>query len=138
MPRVSRTLIIQEDEETIELGSGMLRRLFALGTEQALKFLARHGCIHNEMSCPKCYKLMGLVKVKDRSDGFAWRCSKCGNVERSVRDGSLFSKSKLPITTLILIMYVWTTDWGNNTFIEQELEVRSASAVKHQLSGRFR
>jgi hypothetical protein len=129
MPRISRTKIVEEDEEVLEIGRGLLRKLFALTTEDALKFLARRKCIHNERACSKCHKPMGLVKTKDRTDSFKWNCSKCGNLEMSIRDESIFAKSKLPITTLLLITYVWSTNWGNNTFIEEELGLSPHAAV---------
>lgn len=113
MARIKRTKIIEQDEEVLQIHhtqKGILFKLSALDTEGALKFLASRNCIYNMRDCSKCKQPMGLIKISDRSDGFRWSCKKCNQSVCSVREGSFFSKSKLPITTLLLIIYVWTTN----------------------------
>src|SRR3954453_22262270 len=125
----TRTAIVEEGDVIPEISSGFLRTLFAFSTEDMLKFLAHHDCLHNGCLCPKCAVSMTLVKASDRSDGFKWRCPSCKSREKSVRAGSFFDNSKLPIDKLVLILYSWSTNWGNNTFLEEEIEVDAHTAV---------
>lgn len=129
MVRNKRLQLVADDEDVPEVTRGFLRKIFQMESEQALKFLACHGVLHNNRNCSICQEPMGLVKAKDRTDGLKWRCSKCKG-EKTVRDGSIFSKSKLPIDKLLLILYGWSTNWCNNTFLEEELEVTPYTAVK--------
>lgn len=128
MVRVKRLKLVADEEDVPEVSRGFLKTLFKMEAEQALKFLVHHGALHNERECSSCHATMSLLKVKDRTDGLKWWCSSC-KVEKTVRGDSIFSKSKLPIETLLLILYGWSTNWCNNTFLEQELEVDTHTAV---------
>jgi hypothetical protein len=98
-----------------EARAGMHSQLIKMSTEDVLKFHAYQRVIHNKLTCSPCEYPMGLVAVKDRTDGFMWRCPKCKHV-KSVRDDSFFALSKLPIHELLIVIYIWSTNWGNNTY----------------------
>lgn len=42
-------------------------------------------------------------------DGYTWRCPQCYTM-KSIRDGSFFAKSKLPLYKWLLLMQLWSRD----------------------------
>ena len=64
---------------------------------------------------------MVLWSASDRSDGVKWYCNTC-KVENSIRQDSFFSKSHLPITKLLEILYWWTLDCNLET-VSKEIEI---------------
>lgn len=58
------------------------------------------------VSCPKCANKMHLAKSSS-----VWRCNRtnCHGQELSVRNGTIFSKSKLSIKLIIRVMYFFAT-----------------------------
>ena len=71
-----------------------------------INYLMSVGLLAKSRSCPTCSLEMVLGQRKQLNDGFAWHCvkSKCGSRSyHSVREGSYFSKSKLPLDKYIHI-----------------------------------
>jgi len=80
--------------------------------DEILKFLAHNGLLKNKRECKKCLKPMSLVKKKGISDGIRWQCPSCASA-KTVRQGSMFSGSKLLIVNLLILLYMWTNDYQN-------------------------
>ena len=58
--------------------------------------------------CSCCNQAMKWSKDAHLSDGFRWRCNKRScRTQVSVRDGSFFSKSRLPLQQLVEMLYMW-------------------------------
>ena len=56
------------------------------------------------------------------TDGFRWRChKKACRTQLSIRDGSFFSKSRLPLRALVEILYIWAR--GESTVIKCKTDI---------------
>lgn len=84
----------------------LVRRAWAKDSEFVIQFLIRKGILADQPKCV-CTKDMKLV-ARNTSDKFSWRCPtyKC-NTFRSVRVNSFFALSRLPLVTIILVIYHW-------------------------------
>ena len=110
-----RTTILGPIEVSPYMDVINLRWIFAQDNENLLKFLAYHGLIKNQMNCPNCANLMGLNK---KGDDFVWYCRPCRKM-KTVRDGSFFQQSSLPIKTLLPLVYTWVEDFRNKNAIKE-------------------
>ena len=70
---------------------------------------------------------MSLVKQR-RGDNIIWRCAFHKSEKRSVFDGSIFSNSKLTLTKMLELLYMWVCDY-NNRFTVRELELSENTVV---------
>ncbi|ETV67863.1 hypothetical protein H257_15987 [Aphanomyces astaci] len=81
----------------------------------------RVGLLEGSMACPTCAKYMMLSKTKH---GWRWRCQKKPHadrpVEKSIRAGSIFAKSKLPLTTLLRLLYACASHKPAKTVMDEE------------------
>ena len=72
-----------------------------------LKWLSKRRLIKNNLYC-KTYRLpFGLNAYKSAADGYRWFCKNCKE-RQSVREGSFFSKIRLPLKQLLLYIYSWS------------------------------
>ncbi|GBL74685.1 hypothetical protein AVEN_243571-1 [Araneus ventricosus] len=66
--------------------------------------------IAKEYVCPICGEKMVLPE-RDGSDGYSWVCRKYGlnahYVRKTVRKGSWFDESKLSISEILILTYLW-------------------------------
>ena len=65
--------------------------------------------------CIHCNKPMVLRKrpTKDTTDGYGWQCiyGQCPKrLTRTIRAGTFFEKSRLPLAKLLYLMYLWSQD----------------------------
>ena len=79
--------------------------------DSIIEYFQDHGVLRlktNPFLCPveNCRKAMSWTKRNDISDGYVWRCSK-HNKRISIRAGSYFTKSKLPLKTLFQLIFCW-------------------------------
>jgi len=96
--------------------------ILSMTTRYVLKLLAHCGLLKNTGgTCSKCRgnPELTLVVTKDRSDGFKWRCPKCQNTEQSIRAGSIFEKSKLPIEKYLGLIYMWAWDFDQKHAVRE-------------------
>ena len=80
---------------------------------QALEWLARHRLVRNSFLCADCNAEFRLNKRESGIDDYRWQCSGCKK-QRSVREGSFFSRSHLPLESIIIIMYGFARDFPQN------------------------
>ena len=106
-----------------------LKQIYEISTNtrSTIEWLAQNGLIRNQRDCYYCFDSMVLLSASDRSDGVKWYCNTC-KVENSIRQDSFFSKSHLPITKLLEILYWWTLDCNLET-VSKEIEVSEHSLV---------
>jgi len=89
------------------------------------------------MMCPKCHHGMEERIYNRVSDGLIWRCPpKQCRATVSIRRGSFFEKSHLPLTKLCDLLYYWSMDLNN---VETQYQVyvssfRNSSQVLMELS----
>jgi transposase-like protein len=81
------------------------------GIEEVVRFCQKFGLISKTFKCPVCKKYANLAYNRGwNKKQVTWRCSltACGG-EVSVRTGTIFERSKLPIETIIRLLYFWST-----------------------------
>ena len=77
--------------------------------KDGIGWMMSRGLLRSRNVCPKCNGEMHLQTSCKYVDGFVWRCSRneCGRPTISVRTGSLFEKSRLPLLTNVKFLYEW-------------------------------
>jgi hypothetical protein len=92
--------------------------------DRTLDFLCENRLIRPFDEPPTCTKLlndshvcglpMKIGNVSKITDGKRWKCSKYCNCSKSIREGSIFFKSKLPLQKLLVLIWHWCM--GDNNF----------------------
>ena len=83
--------------------------LFSTNPEDQINFLKSKGLLRTQQDCPSCGLSMDWKRRPTCGDKFTWRCSNCNSV-KSIRNGSFFSKSKLPLQTWLQLIHHWSMD----------------------------
>ncbi|XP_069684805.1 uncharacterized protein [Periplaneta americana] len=78
-------------------------------SERAAKWLARRSLVRNSYQCPTCSRACALYARQNIIDGMQWHCRLCRH-SKSIRDGSFFSKSHLPLNIIMRLIYCWAID----------------------------
>ena len=94
-------------------------------TDKLIRYLQRKGLLSTNKTCP-CGSAMQLSERSDVSDGVRFRCPDCKKCI-SIRDGSFFSKSRLPLQKWVILMYWWARNYPV-TDAAQEAQVTEATA----------
>ena len=96
-------------------------------TQNAIRELMSRGLLPVHMRC-ECGQIMHEINW-DCSDGSIFRCQKkaCGK-KRSIRHGSFFAKSKLPIVQQVLLMHLFAKRYPEQLILD-EYEFSSATLV---------
>jgi transposase-like protein len=108
----------------------LLRLSSELNSPQlCVDFCLSNKLIIKERLCPKCAENMRLVKGAC-ADLFQWECSKrrC-NTTMSIRKGSCLENSKLPIKSVILMVYLYAKNLTRKE-ISQECEIDQKNVTK--------
>lgn len=106
--------------------------LMALGVqlndkEACIRWLAERALIRNNLVCFTCRNPCRLHAHNDSIDGKRWYCGECRS-RTSLREGSVFSKSKLALKNIIAIIYCWAKDLPQKN-IEQEARITGDHTV---------
>ena len=80
------------------------------GNPMTISFLRGRGLLAQSMTCPRCGTAMHEASRSDVSDGVRWRCRAC-KTSKSIREGSFFAKSRLPLQKWLLLIYLWARDY---------------------------
>ncbi|XP_047127811.1 uncharacterized protein LOC124808650 [Hydra vulgaris] len=94
----------------------------------ALKWLAKRRIIKNNVECNNCQQPFSLNAYKDAADAFRWYCKGCKQ-RQSVREGSFFSKSRLPLQKLIYYIYVWSRNMPQKEIQHEAVELETNPSV---------
>ena len=78
--------------------------LLSSETRDVVNWLARYRLLKNNMQCGVCHGPCSLTAYHQHVDGLRWKCRSC-NFVKSIRDGSFFSKSHLPLKKAIDLIY---------------------------------
>ena len=70
---------------------------------------------------------MNEGKRADVTDGLVWHCKQC-KTTKSIREGSFFSKSRIPLKKWLLIMYMLAREYPV-TDVAEEANVEENTAV---------
>ena len=105
-----------------------LRELYKsalLSEDECLRWYAKYGLLKNERQCEHCERPMKLAFTQRR-----WRCEVCLRTV-SVRKGSVVEGSKLPLTTVLELMYWWTIN------IDQAREAHETKVSRFHVGEQF-
>ena len=104
---LSQTL---DQEPTKNIQDISLTDFYEISADQEyfIKYLQELSLRAKEQTCSKCNTNMLLVKKPNKRDGFVFRCAKCKN-ETSIRKNSLFSKRRMSLKDIFIIMYLWAS-----------------------------
>ena len=106
-----------------------LRDTIRVDEVEAVKFAARRGLIHNNFLCLLCGEFASPNKDSKVKDGICWRCSnRTCMKKRSIRTNSFFSSSNIPMSTMLELIYLWSTK-GSQQMIQRELELSTKMVV---------
>ena len=94
-------------------------------TDQLITYLQGKNLLASNKTCP-CGSAMQLSSRSDVSDGVRFRCPDCHKCT-TIRDGSFFSKSRLPLQKWVILMYWWARNYPV-TDAAHEAEVTEATA----------
>ena len=97
------------------------------GTPGIIAYLQTKHVLSSRKQCP-CGTAMQLQDRNDISDGCRWRCPACRRT-LSIRDGSFFSRSRLPLQKWLLLIYWWGRQYPVGDAME-EAEVTEATAIQ--------
>ncbi|KAF7697632.1 hypothetical protein CDIK_1539, partial [Cucumispora dikerogammari] len=69
------------------------------------------GFLKEKRFCKVCRKMM-VLREKNVEDGLRWRCLAkiCLKREISIRKNSIFFGLRLPLKTIVMILYLWSRD----------------------------
>ncbi|GBM51373.1 hypothetical protein AVEN_110821-1 [Araneus ventricosus] len=97
-----------------------------------LQWCMDQGLIASGYQCPKCKQPMVLAPRADNCDKFNWVCRVKGQnphyVKRSVRTGSWFEGSHLPMPTILLFLIYWCLEIKTK-FILEQLDIAANTAA---------
>ena len=98
--------------------------------DQQITFLQQKGLLD---TCGTCHASMTLGSKRDISDGSIFRCRNC-KTTKSLRVGSFFSKSKLPLQKWLVLLYWWIRQYPVGDAAE-EARVSRETAILMSTSG---
>ena len=90
--------------------------------------LKQLGLLNRDQRCPNCQEMCFRTKYSKSKDGWAWKCQTklSQNYKNyiSIRKGSFFANSNIPLPKWLHLMYLWATkymwrdrfDRNNNAF----------------------
>jgi transposase-like protein len=88
-----------------------LYTILQLGTMEVARFCMTFGLLPKRYKCPICHNYAKLCGNRGRAKKqTTWRCrlAACGG-EISVRLGTVFGRSKLPMETVLKLLYFWSS-----------------------------
>ena len=83
--------------------------LVILGSFQSVfNFFVHHRLLASYRQCSQCSSDMKLAETTRVNDGYMWRCTnKRCRTWMSIRSGSFFEESNIPLSNWLHVMYLW-------------------------------
>ena len=97
------------------------------GTRGIVQYLQTKRVLSRHKTCT-CGIRMVIQDRSDVSDRCRWRCPVCHKCV-SIRDGSFFQKSRLPLQKWMVLIYWWARQYPVRD-AEEEAEVSPATAIQ--------
>jgi hypothetical protein len=92
-----------------------------------IQFLKHHDLIVDARKCCACGMMCAWTTTSQKGDGHIWRCNAC-RLTYSIRRDSWFSRSKLPLKTIIEVVYYWTQDLPQD-YVQFECGIGSGHTI---------
>ena len=88
--------------------------LFSEDPRKLIDYLRAKGLLRSQQDCNNIHSACSGVSMQwtwqaTRGDGFVWRCPVCHKT-KSIRNGSFFSQSKLPLHTWVHVLHQWAME----------------------------
>jgi len=97
--------------------------------EDCRQWLRGRGLLAQQMTCLRCHTLMEERLYSRVSDGVIWRCPpKNCRATVSLRKGSFFECSHLPLTNLTDLIYYWSMELSNDQ-VERQVKQHFAGQL---------
>ena len=80
------------------------------GVEGIISHMRQHHLLAAQKTCQRCGVNMRERPRDDVSDKFCWWCPQC-KTRKSIRDGSFFAKSRIPLMKWMLILFYWVREY---------------------------
>ena len=93
--------------------------ILAQSCDDVIHWMRKFGLLARGMRC-RCGTEMYETQSTHYQDGYEWRCSPCRS-KCSIRYGSFFTPSKLPLPLIFKFLYYWTEDLQSHAFLEKHL-----------------
>ena len=97
------------------------------GIDGIISFLQGKGLLAQQKTCHRCLVPMNIARKASLTDGRAFRCPQC-HTYTSLRSGSFFAKSRLPLQKWLLLTYLWVREYPIRD-AQEEAEVAHDTAV---------
>ena len=78
--------------------------------DDLISWLRTNRLLASSQDCSSCATPMREGRHRDISDGVVWRCPQC-KCTKSIREGSFFSKSRLPLQKWLLVLHYWSKEF---------------------------
>ena len=78
--------------------------------DDLISWLRTKKLLASSQDCSFCGTAMREGHRSDVSDGVVWRCPQCKRT-KSIREGSFFSKSRLPLQKWLLLIHYWSKEF---------------------------
>ena len=79
-------------------------------TDDLIAWFRAKRLLARSQDCSACNLPMRQGTRNDVTDGLVWRCSRC-KTTKSIRAGSFFSKSRLPLQKWLLLLHFWVREY---------------------------
>jgi len=88
--------------------------------DQCIAWMRANGLLSGQMNCPKCGAIMTERPYARIQEGIAWRCQvrQC-RATASIRRGSFFERSQLPLKKLLDVISYWALEMSNDNIEHQ-------------------
>uniref|UniRef100_A0A915CM33 Transposase n=1 Tax=Ditylenchus dipsaci TaxID=166011 RepID=A0A915CM33_9BILA len=116
-PDMGRTLV--DEVERPDVAALRLKDVLNYDTKQALSFFVGFEILKNEKPCDICGAAMLTEKRKERVDGIQVFQFTLLTSLKSIRFGTFFARSQLPLETWLLIFYMWANDYSNKQIVKE-------------------
>ena len=90
-------------------------------TNDAINWLVKRRLLKNETICAACNMNCKINNYQEGIDGKRWKCPGCEK-RLSIRDGSFFTRSKLELAKIVVVLYYWSEQRLQNS-IDRDLGI---------------
>ena len=94
--------------------------------EDLIDWLRTKQLLASSQDCSFCNAAMRQGHRQDVTDGLVWRCPQCKRT-KSIREGSFFTKSRLPLKKWLLLLHYWARQFPVKDAAE-DAEVNKSTA----------
>jgi transposase-like protein len=95
--------------------------------QHSVSYALEIGLINEDKNCETCGEPLKMIRNIRKRDGWIWRCKTCKS-ESSIRNGTWFSNSRLPIRTIIMVIYFWAHKYTQKQ-VQHELGLSKHTTV---------